>query len=642
MGCIRIERILDYIIEPLRRGIRDSSPYVRKTSALCIAKIFDLNTEISEDCGFLDNLLELLMTDSNPMVVSNVIAALSDIQELVPDLEALKLNDEIFVRLVSVLADCTEWGQVFIMDTLADYDGACEGSMGEIEKMIETVIPKLQHANQAVVMSSINLLVKQGLQSRVLPENHQLRTVILRKLSSPLISILSPPNPPEIQYAALRNVNLLVQAYPKLFSNEISVFFCSYNDPQYVKLEKLEIIGKIVDDNSIDRILPELCEYAKDVDGEIVKKAIKVLSQCALNVPRWSGRIREIFSELLETKLPTVLQQVTINLIPLFRSVCCDEFFPLIERFYFSDLESIWSSLIGDEESQSALIWILGEFCDSNRVEMELLLNLLQIFEEIALNDSFKLEGSRYQSQIILAALKIYLKQTEAAGAQAAEYSLPFDTLELVKKILKKGTEEGDGVDLRDRCKIYERILNYEIKIRHGNSKKSPQILEFNDWGIPSEKDDGLLEQEPVLILKEMIQSANLPETSQEEEESRKEEDKILLILLNQLTKLSSIYHQLPSEFVSCRTIIRDDGLMSPLEQSIKSLSSVSVAETTKISHDLPLAWTKLLRNNRPAVANLLDLSYNELAPRKDDLGIQQEIVTNTKDKYANLLDLLD
>ena len=100
MGCIRIERILDYVIEPLRRGIRDSSPYVRKTSALCIAKIFDLNAEVSEDCGFLEALQELLMTDSNPMVVSNVVAALADIQELCPDLEALKLNDEIVLRLI--------------------------------------------------------------------------------------------------------------------------------------------------------------------------------------------------------------------------------------------------------------------------------------------------------------------------------------------------------------------------------------------------------------------------------------------------------------------------------------------------------------------------------------------------------------
>lgn len=631
MGCIRIERILDYVIEPLRRGIRDSSPYVRKTSALCIAKIFDLNAEVSEDCGFLDILQELLMTDSNPMVVSNVVAALADIQELVPDLEALKLNDEIFVRLVVILSDCTEWGQVFIMDTLADYEGS---SLNDIEKMIEIVIPKLQHANQAVVMSAIHLLVLQGLESKVLPENHQLRTVILRKLSSPLISILSPPNPSEIQYAALRNVNLLVQEYPKLFGTEINAFFCSYNDPQYVKLEKLEIIGKIVDDGNIDRVLPEMSEYAKDVDSEIVKKAIKVLSKCALNVPRWSGRIREIFMELLETRLPIVLQQVTNNLIQLLRSKKCrDQFIPLIEIFYFSDLESIWSSLYGDSESQSSLIWILGEFCNSLNFDYDKINEILNLFECVALaEDSFKLEDLQFQTQIVLSTLKIFLKNSEDSNCN-------FDTLNLLKNVLKKGIEEGESVDLKDRCVIYERILN------NFNSKKEskPPIhlsSAVDDWGMSAITDIEPVEEGNIL---DEILNDNEAETQNEIDENfefKEQEDKMTIILLNQLTKLSSIYHQLPADFVSARTIMKDcseGGCLSPMEQSIKSLS-LSTSNLGSTS-DLPVAWTKLLRNSRPAVANLLDLSYSEIEESKNVV----ETITQVKqDKYANLLDLLD
>ena len=627
MGCIRIERILDYVIEPLRRGIRDASPYVRKTSALCIAKIFDLNPEVSEDCGFLEILQELLMTDSNPMVVSNVVAALADIQELVPDLEALKLNDEIFVRLVGILSDCTEWGQVFIMDTLSDYDGQ---SLNDIEKMIEIVIPKLQHANQAVVMSAINLLVRQGLQSKVLPENHQFRTVILRKLSSPLISILSPPNPPEIQYAALRNVNLLVQNYPKLFGSEISVFFCSYNDPQYVKLEKLDIIGKIVDDGSIDRILPEMSEYAKDVDTEIVKIAIKVLSKCALNVPRWSGRIREIFFELLETKLPIVLQQITINLVQLLRNFECKEnFIPLIEQFYFSDLEMFWSSLYGDVDSQTALIWILGEFCNPLNLDYDKINEILILFESVALSeDSFKLEGVRFQTQIVLSALKIFIKNHE-------DTNCTFDTLNLLRNVIKKGIEEGESVDLRDRCVIYERILN------NFNNKKiqKQDVSAIDDWGMSAVI--GATENaDNDFVLEELMEDNE----EYEEYEFKEQEDKMIKILLNQLTKLSSIYHELPAEFVSARTIMRDctEGGLSPTEQTIRSLS-LSMENTFNVTSDLPMAWTKLLRNSRPAVANLLDLSYeNTTKIAEEKMSVDVTTPTLKQDKYANLLDLLD
>lgn len=674
MGCIRIERILDYLIEPLRRGIKDSSPYVRKTSALCIAKIFDLNPEVGEDCGFLEILQELLLNDSNPMVISNVIAALADIQELIPDLEALKLNEEIVKRLVVVLGDCTEWGQVFIMDTLSDYEN---GVILEIEKMIETVIPKLQHANQAVVMSAINLLVKQGLQSRVLPENHQLRTVIQRKLSSPLISILSPPNPPEIQYAALRNVNLLVQLYPKLFTTEIGVFFCNYNDPQYVKLEKLEIIGLIVDDGSIDRILPELCEYAKDVDPEIVKNSIKVLSKCALSVPRWSDRIREIFMELLETQLPTVVQQVTVNLLPLLRTseTCRESFYPLLESFYFINLRGIWEVLSGDSGSQTVFIWILGEFCNP------LILNLsneqidesLKLFEEIGTSDCFKLlEGIDFQNQIILASLKLLILNHQSTLELE---NLNFDFLSLTKRILKKGLEEGESVDLRDRCRIYERILNQEISLKSSfnYSKPStptvtpPAIINIDDWGyIETNSSSSMASTDNSLndfTLEKMILMNSETELEISDEENQDLNDKkskrrsheqiesfqILKVLISQLTKLSSIYHQLPSEFVSSRVIMKEEPGQSPLEHSIKSLSLSKVPASSSMASsatpDLPLAFTKLLRSNRPAVTNLLDLSYDD--PNCKNEQMSSELVDKIKisspvDKYANLLDLLD
>ena len=44
---------------------------------------------------------------------------------------------------------------------------------------------------------------------------------------------------------ALRNVNLIVQRDQRILENEIKSFFCRYNDPLYVKLEKLEIMIRL-------------------------------------------------------------------------------------------------------------------------------------------------------------------------------------------------------------------------------------------------------------------------------------------------------------------------------------------------------------------------------------------------------------
>ena len=50
------------------------------------------------------------------------------------------------------------------------------------------------------------------------------------------------------------------------------VFFCKYNDPIYVKMEKLEIMMKLASDKNIDQVLLEFKEYATEVDVDFVRK----------------------------------------------------------------------------------------------------------------------------------------------------------------------------------------------------------------------------------------------------------------------------------------------------------------------------------------------------------------------------------
>ncbi|KAL8198777.1 UNVERIFIED_CONTAM: AP-2 complex subunit beta [Gekko kuhli] len=68
MGCIRVDKITEYLCEPLRKCLKDEDPYVRKTAAVCVAKLHDINAQMVEDQGFLDSLRDLI-ADSNPMVM---------------------------------------------------------------------------------------------------------------------------------------------------------------------------------------------------------------------------------------------------------------------------------------------------------------------------------------------------------------------------------------------------------------------------------------------------------------------------------------------------------------------------------------------------------------------------------------------
>ena len=44
---------------------------------------------------------------------------------------------------------------------------------------------------------------------------------------------------------ALRNINFILQKQPAIFENSVKMFYCKFNDPVYVKLEKIDILVKV-------------------------------------------------------------------------------------------------------------------------------------------------------------------------------------------------------------------------------------------------------------------------------------------------------------------------------------------------------------------------------------------------------------
>ena len=53
MGCIGVETILDYLCDPLKDSMNDEDPYVRKTAAICVAKLFEISQSRVEDYKFI-------------------------------------------------------------------------------------------------------------------------------------------------------------------------------------------------------------------------------------------------------------------------------------------------------------------------------------------------------------------------------------------------------------------------------------------------------------------------------------------------------------------------------------------------------------------------------------------------------------
>ncbi|KAM3358754.1 hypothetical protein P3S68_021687 [Capsicum galapagoense] len=117
MGCIRVDKITEYLCDPLQCCLKDDDPYVRKTIAICFAKIYDINAELAEDGGFLDALKDLI-SDNNPMFVANIVAALAEMQES-SSRPISEITSHTLSKLLTALNKCIEWGHVFILDALS-------------------------------------------------------------------------------------------------------------------------------------------------------------------------------------------------------------------------------------------------------------------------------------------------------------------------------------------------------------------------------------------------------------------------------------------------------------------------------------------------------------------------------------------
>ncbi|TFK47116.1 Adaptor protein complex beta subunit [Heliocybe sulcata] len=429
MGMLRAEKIIDYVSDPLQKCLRDDNPYVRKTAALCVAKLYDLKPELVLENGFLEQLHDMI-SDSNPMVVANTVAALSDIHETLtsqpgysPDDPALfSVTTNILNKLLIALNECSEWGRVGILGALARYKTDDEK---EREHICERVIPQFQHVNGAVVLAAVKVIM---IHMRGIRREDLLKQFI-RKMAPPLVTLLS--SPPEVQWVALRNINLLLQKRSDLLQNEMRVFFCKYNDPLYVKVEKLDIMVRLASDNNVDALLSELKEYASEVDVDFVRKSIKAIGQTAIKIDSAAERCVNVLLDLIGTRVSYVVQEAMVVIKDIFRK------YPAT---YEGIIPTLCANLdeLDEPEAKAALIWIIGEYASRIDNADELLSMFVDTFTE---------ESYPVQLQTLTAVVKLFLKKPDVSQG-------------LVQQILNTATKDCDSPDVRDRAYIYWRLLS--------------------------------------------------------------------------------------------------------------------------------------------------------------------------------------
>ncbi|KAL5529061.1 hypothetical protein ACEPAG_5035 [Sanghuangporus baumii] len=421
MSYIPLPVVTEALTDPLRHALKDRDPYVRKTAAICVAKVYTADPRRTERTGFVEMLRDLML-DSNATVVANAVAALVEISER-HDGVAFRVNYTVANKLLTALQESSEWGQIYIMDALMTF---VPQESKEAEIIAERITVQLQHGNSAVILTTIKVL----LYLMNYMENRKLIEYICKKMGPPLVTMLS--SGPEVQYVALRNILLIIQRRPAVLKNDVKVFFCKYNDPIYVKLAKLEIMYRLAREENFREVLAELQEYASEVDVDFVRKAVRSIGRLAIKVELAADECIEALLGLIDTKVTYVVQEAVIVIKDIFRR------YP---GRYEGIIPKLCENLdaLDEPEAKAAMIWIIGQFADRIENSDELLDDLVYNFLE---------EPTEVQLALLSAVVKLFIYKSNSETSK-----------EIVHKVLKWTTEEIDNPDLRDRGFMYWRLL---------------------------------------------------------------------------------------------------------------------------------------------------------------------------------------
>ncbi|WFD22889.1 hypothetical protein MEQU1_001566 [Malassezia equina] len=413
------------MLDPVRKSMFDKNPNVRKTAAMCVAKLCRFDQDLGEKNGFVENLYAML-SDDHPMVQSNAAAALIDISEH-SKLTRLVLNFKTANKLAMDMDRFTEWGQVYVLELLLF---CTPQTTQESLLLADGVVTRLSHTSPSVVFTAANVLVY--LMNYV--ASAERREAICARISESVVQKLSLS--PEILFVALRNIQLLVQRRPQLLRHHVRKFFCSFRDPTYIKMIKLDIMYRLANEQNAADVLEELQDYASEVDIDFARRAINAIGRLALKLESMANVCVEALLDIIESHVNYAIQEAIVVIKDILRQ------YPSRYEYIIPLLCQNVDSL-DEPRAKVAMIWIVGEYGDQIDESEEIMEDFLFTFLD---------ESTEIQLALLTATVKYFLMQPKKGA-------------DMVQRVLKWSTEQVSNPDCRDRGFFYLRLLSINPEI---------------------------------------------------------------------------------------------------------------------------------------------------------------------------------
>lgn len=218
-------------------------------------------------------------------------------------------------------------------------------------------MPRLSHINPAVVLSACKVIIS------YLPliDKEPIVEGLCKKLAAPLATLVSGDAYENI-WVVLRGLQLVVKKYPQIFA-DIKIFFIRYQDPSYVKYEKLNMIFSLINERNHEIVLNELNEYAYDMDPEFTTQTVRCIWKTALKISASLTKVLSILSSVVsnvgEGSGSHFIEEALIGYEQIIRR------YPKASN-YSQNITAIFQSVgsLSRAEAKVSFLFLLGEYFD--------------------------------------------------------------------------------------------------------------------------------------------------------------------------------------------------------------------------------------------------------------------------------------
>ncbi|XP_058854477.1 AP-3 complex subunit beta-2-like isoform X5 [Acipenser ruthenus] len=452
LSSIRVTIIVPIMMLAIKEAASDMSPYVRKTAAHAIPKLYSLDPDQKDQ---LIEVIEKLLADKTTLVAGSVVMAF---EEVCP--ERIDLIHKNYRKLCNLLIDVEEWGQVVIINMLTRYartqflnpnhneslleESAEKAFYGSDEEeteekdekeevaalakrkpyvmdpdhrlLLRNTKPLLQSRNAAVVMAVAQLYFHLAPKAEV---------GVIAKAQVRLMRSHS-----EVQYVVLQNVATMSIKRRGMFEPYLKSFYIRSTDPTQIKVLKLEVLTNLANETNISTILREFQTYIKSMDKDFVAASIQAIGRCATNI----GEVRDTclngLVQLLSNRDELVVAESVVVIKKLLQ----------MQPAQHSDIIKHMAKLTDNIQvpmARASILWLIGEYCEHvPKIAPDVLRKMAK---------SFTNEEDIVKLQIINLAAKLYLTNSKQT--------------KLLTQYVLNLAKYDQNYDIRDRARFIRQLI---------------------------------------------------------------------------------------------------------------------------------------------------------------------------------------